>query len=94
MFLKGLSANRYRIGLTPGPEVAGGLHPNDWEVLQQAQTPPTRPAPPMANTAARLPVQVPQKEEAVYLKLYNAVLIRKLEAKMQQLEQAMDQGIS
>ena len=58
------------------------------EVIQQAQRPPVPPAPPAANTPARLPVQVPQEEEAGYLKQYNKVLIRKLEAKMQQLKQA------
>jgi len=58
------------------------------EVIQQAQRPPVPPAPPAANTPARLPVQVPQEEEAGYLKQYNEVLIRKLEAKMQQLKQA------
>jgi PAS domain S-box-containing protein len=50
------------------------------EVIQQVQRPPAPPA--------RLPVQVPQEEEAGYLKQYNEALIRKLEAKMQQLEQA------
>ena len=58
------------------------------EVIQQVQRPPVPPAPPAANTPARLPVQVPQEEEAGYLKQYNEVLIRKLEAKMQQLKQA------
>jgi len=58
------------------------------EVIQQAQRPPVPPAPPAANTPARLPVQVPQEEDAGYLKQYNEVLIRKLEAKMQQLKQA------
>ena len=37
---------------------------------------------------ARLPVEEPQEEESGYLKQYNEVLVRKLEAKMQQLEQA------
>jgi len=58
------------------------------EVIQQVQRPPAPSAPPAANTPARLPVQVPQEEEAGYLMQYNEVLIRKLEAKMQQLEQA------
>jgi PAS domain S-box-containing protein len=46
------------------------------------------PAPPAANTPAQLPVEDPPKEESGYLKQYNEVLIRKLEVKMQQLEQA------
>ena len=58
------------------------------EVIQQVQCPPASPAPPAANTPARLPVEEPPKEESGYLKQYNEVLIRKLEAKMQQLEQA------
>ena len=58
------------------------------QVIQQVQRPPAPPAPPAANTPARLPMQVPQEEEeAGYLKQYNEALIRKLEAKMQQLEQ-------
>jgi PAS domain S-box-containing protein len=47
------------------------------EVLQQVQRPP-----------ARVPTQAPPQEEANYLKQYNEALIRKLEAKMGQLEQA------
>jgi PAS domain S-box-containing protein len=47
------------------------------EVLQQVQRPP-----------ARVPTQAPPQEEASYLKQYNEALIRKLEAKMGQLEQA------
>jgi PAS domain S-box-containing protein len=58
------------------------------EVLQQVQRPPAPPAPPAANAPARLPVRVPQEEESSYLKQYNEALIRKLEVKMQQLEQA------
>jgi len=50
------------------------------EVIQQVQRPPAPPA--------RLPIEAPQQEEADYLKQYSEVLIRKLEAKMQQLEQA------
>ena len=58
------------------------------EVIQQFRRPPAPPAPPAANTPAPLPVEEPPKEESGYLKQYNEVLIRKLEAKMQQLEQA------
>jgi signal transduction histidine kinase len=54
------------------------------EVIQQLQHPP---APPAANAPARLPVEEPPREEFGYLRQYNEVLIRKLEAKMQQLEQ-------
>jgi PAS domain S-box-containing protein len=50
------------------------------EVIQQVSRPPAPPA--------RAPIEVPRQEEAGYLKQYNEVLIRKLEAKMQQLEQA------
>ena len=49
------------------------------KVLQQVQRPPTAPT--------RVPIKAPQQEEVGYLKQYNEVLIRKLEAKMEQLEQ-------
>jgi PAS domain S-box-containing protein len=55
------------------------------EVIQQLQRPP---APPAAKAPARLPVEEPPREEFDYLRQYNEVLIRKLEAKMEQLEQA------
>jgi PAS domain S-box-containing protein len=55
------------------------------EVTQQLQRPPASPA---ADTPARIQVEEPPKEESRYLTQYNEVLIRKLEAKMQQLEQA------
>ena len=55
------------------------------EVIQQLQRPP---APLAANTPARLPMEEPLREEFGYLSQYNEVLIRKLEAKMQQLEEA------
>jgi PAS domain S-box-containing protein len=40
------------------------------------------------NTPAHLLVEAPPKEDSGYLKQYNEVLIRKLETKMQQLEEA------
>ena len=49
------------------------------EVIQQVQRPPAAPT--------RMPIEAPQQEEVGYLKQYNEVLIRKLEAKMEQLEQ-------
>ena len=49
------------------------------EVIQQVQRPPAAPT--------RVPIEAPQQEEVGYLKQYNEVLIRKLEAKMEQLEQ-------
>jgi PAS domain S-box-containing protein len=57
------------------------------EVIQQVQRLPAPPAPPAAITPAHLPVEAPPQEESGYLKQYNEALIRKLEAKMQQLEQ-------
>ena len=50
------------------------------EVIQRVQCPPAPPA--------RVPIEAPQQEEAGYLKQYNEALIRKLEAKMEQLEQS------
>jgi PAS domain S-box-containing protein len=58
------------------------------EVIQQVQRPPAPPSPPAATAPGRLPVEEPSREELGYLSQYNEVLIRKLEAKMQQLEQA------
>ncbi|GEM_PF-610539 len=50
------------------------------EVIQHVQRPPA--------LSARAPIEAPQQEEAGYLKHYSEALIRKLEAKMQQVEQA------
>ncbi|MFA6561973.1 MAG: ATP-binding protein [Verrucomicrobiia bacterium] len=50
------------------------------DVIQQVRRPPAPPT--------RMAVEPSQKEDAVFLKQYNEALIRKLEAKMQQLEQA------
>jgi CheY-like chemotaxis protein len=49
------------------------------EVIQSAQRPPAVPK--------HVPTETPQEEGAGYLKQYNEVLIHKLEAKMEQLEQ-------
>jgi len=49
------------------------------EVIQHFQRSPVAPT--------RVPIEAPQQEEVGYLKQYNEVLIRKLEAKMEQLEQ-------
>jgi len=50
------------------------------EVIQQIQRPSASPA--------RVPIEALKQEEVGYLKQYNEALIRKLEAKMEQLEQA------
>jgi PAS domain S-box-containing protein len=57
-------------------------------VLRQAESASAAPTQPAADAAARLPAEPPPETEAVYLKEYNEVLVRKLERKMQQLEQA------
>jgi PAS domain S-box-containing protein len=44
--------------------------------------------PPAVVAPIRLPVAAPAEQETVYLKQYNQVLVRKLEAKMEQLEKA------
>ena len=54
------------------------------DVLRQAECPPHAPSP----APSPVQVDVPQEEAGGYLKQYNAALIRKLEAKMQQLERA------
>jgi PAS domain S-box-containing protein len=56
-------------------------------VLLQGGCAPAAPGQPAGDAAARLPVEMPPETEAVYLKEYNEVLVRKLERKMQQLEQ-------
>lgn len=52
------------------------------EIIRQAEDMSTLPA----NVSSDAPVE--SAEETIYLKQYNEVLIRKLEAKMEQLEQA------
>ncbi len=56
--------------------------------IEQIESPPALQARPAADAPLRLPVEMPGEEEPVYLKQYNAALIRKLESKMEQLEQA------
>ena len=46
------------------------------------------PRPLAARAPGHIPIEAPEEEEAGYLKQYNETLIRKLEAKMQQLEQS------
>jgi PAS domain S-box-containing protein len=53
--------------------------------LTETVSPPAIPA---ANVPMHLQVEAPAERESVYLKQYNQVLIRKLETKMEQLEQA------
>ncbi|MBE3065459.1 MAG: PAS domain S-box protein, partial [Spirochaetes bacterium] len=57
------------------------------DVLQQVQSPPAVAAQPAGSAPGGQPAHAPHVEEAVYLKQYNEALIRKLERKMQQLEQ-------
>ena len=58
------------------------------ETIQQVGSAPATRAEPAAGVPLRFPTETPEKEESVYLKQYNEALIRKLEAKMEQLEQA------
>ena len=58
------------------------------ETIQQVGSAPATRAEPAAGAPPRFPTETPEKEESVYLKQYNEALIRKLEAKMEQLEQA------
>jgi two-component system, cell cycle sensor histidine kinase and response regulator CckA len=57
------------------------------ETIQKVGSPPVAREHP-ATKRVRLPVEAPEEQETVYLKQYNQTLIRKLEAKMEQLEQA------
>ena len=56
--------------------------------IEQIESPPASQARPAADAPIRLPIEMPEEEEPVYLKQYNAALIRKLESKMEQLERA------
>jgi CheY-like chemotaxis protein len=58
------------------------------EILQEAENLSVAQTAPAASEQSPLPAEAAEKEESVYLKQYNEVLIRKLEAKMEQLEQA------
>ncbi len=75
-FALGLGAERFLVK----PEEPEAFVRMLREVLRQVECPP--PAPPPVQ------VDVQPEEEGGYLKQYNAALIRKLEAKMQQLERA------
>jgi len=61
------------------------------EILQQAENLSVAQTTPATSEQSPLPVKAAEKEDSVYLKQYNEVLIRKLEAKMEQLEQANSQ---
>jgi len=66
------------------------------DILDQARRPPAAQLPPAANTPAHAPVKASQENAVGYLQQYNSALIRKLEAKMQQLEQmngALEQSL-
>ncbi len=58
------------------------------ETLQHVENSHAVRAKPAADAPGRLPIEAPEEDEAVCLKRYNEALIRKLEAKMEQLEQA------
>ncbi len=66
------------------------------QVLNQARRKTATQLDPAANTPSRAPIKALQKNEVGYLQQYNSTLIRKLEAKMQQLEQingALEQSL-
>jgi len=66
------------------------------EILRQGRDPSVAPRRTSADALVSAPSKAPPQEENDYLQQYNATLIRKLEAKMQQLEQAnrkLEQGI-
>ena len=63
------------------------VKPEEPEVLLQAIRDVIQPARPAADTPARGAGEAPREGEAVFLKQYSEALVRKLEAKMQQLEQ-------
>jgi len=56
--------------------------------IRQVENKLTAPAKPTVGTAARRSTEVPGEEDVVTLKQYNEALIRRVEAKMAQLEQA------
>ena len=72
-FALGLGADRFIVK----PEEPEAFMRIIWEVIQQEERQP-----------ASVQVEAPMKEEDDYLKQYNSTLIRKLEAKMEQLEQS------
>jgi CheY-like chemotaxis protein len=83
-FALGLGAERF-IAKPEEPEVFITIIR---ETLMQTENLSAAQAALLENKPAPLPVETAEKEESVYLKQYNEVLIRKLETKMEQLEQA------
>jgi two-component system cell cycle sensor histidine kinase/response regulator CckA len=55
-------------------------------IVRLARLPVAKPVP--AGAFARLPISVPEEDEASYLLQYNAVLVGKLEKKLEQLEKS------
>ncbi len=82
-FALGLGAERF-IVKPAEPDVLMGIIQ---ETIQQAGKPPAAQGVPDADEVLRSSVELPG-EESIYLKQYNQTLIRKLEAKMEQLERA------
>ena len=81
-FALGLGAERFVVK----PKEPDDLLAIIREVFQQVQRPASPRTKLAADTPVRLPIKTPEEENVVYLKQYNAVLIRKLEGKMEQLE--------
>ncbi|MBE3133280.1 MAG: PAS domain S-box protein, partial [Acidobacteria bacterium] len=79
----GLGAERFIVKPVEPEDFLGTIR----DVLQEVYPPPAGAAQPAADAPSGQPACAPHAEEAVYLKQYNEALIRKLERKMQQLEQ-------
>ena len=84
-FALGLGAARFIVK----PEEPDALMANIRDTLKRTKSPPAARAEATADAPTRtLTGETPGQDESVFLKQYNAALIRKLESKMEQLERA------
>jgi len=83
-FALGLGAARFIIK----PEEPDVIMAAIRETIQQTGHSHTAHVEPTAKASSLSPSEVPEKEESVFLKQYNEALMRKLEAKLEQLERA------
>jgi len=84
-FALGLGAERFIVK----PEEPDALLANIRDTLKKAESRPTPHAEATADTPTRTRTgETPGQDESIFLKQYNAALIRKLESKMEQLERA------
>ncbi len=84
-FAIGLGADRFLVK----PEEPETIVRTICDLIAKTESSPAAPAGPAAESTGALATPAPAEDETVFLKLYNQTLIRKLEHKVQKLEDAI-----